>query len=312
MKVLIIGAAGFVGPYLAERLKTDFGCSVIATKMAQERLELPEGTVYDLDVLDRDAVYALLEKERPEYIVHLAAQSSVALAWKEPQLTVEVNIIGSLHVLDAVRQVGYSPRILLVGSGEEYGHAAAKQVPIAEETSLAPGNIYAATKACQNMIGRIYADAYKMDVMMVRAFNHIGPGQTERFVVSDFCKQVAEIEAGKKEAVIFVGNLSAKRDFTDVRDIVRAYSMLLRNGERGETYNVGSGTAVAIQELLENILALSDCEIRVEQDPAKLRPVDVPVIEADVTKLRQTTGWTQEIPLRDTLLAVLTDWRRRV
>ena len=162
------------------------------------------------------------------------------------------------------------------------------------------------------MIGKIYADAYQMDVMMVRAFNHIGPGQTERFVVSDFCKQVAEIEAGKKEPVISVGNLSAKRDFTDVKDIVRAYSLLLRKGEQGETYNVGSGKAVAIQELLDQILALSDCEIRVEQDAAKLRPVDVPVIEADIKKLRQVTGWEREIPLRDTLLAVLTDWRRRV
>lgn len=312
MKVIIIGAAGFVGKYLVKQLEHDYGCSVIITKMEHESFLIPGIKTYDLDVLNREAVYALLEKEKPDYIVHLAAQSSVALAWKEPKLTIEVNVIGCVNVLDAVRKVGYSPRILLVGSGEEYGHAAAKQVPITEEAVLAPGNIYAATKACQNMIGKIYADAYQMEVMMVRAFNHIGPGQTERFVVSDFCKQVAEIEAGKKEPVMYVGNLSAKRDFTDVRDIVRAYSLLLKKGVRGEIYNVGSGKAVAIQDLLDKILELSDSNIRVETDVARLRPVDVPVIEADIEKIKQATGWKPEISLEDTLREVLAEWRSRV
>lgn len=312
MKTLIIGAAGFVGPYLAEQLKNDFGGSVAVTKLPHEKFSLPGITAFDLDVTDKDAVYTLLERERPDNIVHLAAQSSVALAWKEPQLTVEVNIVGCVNVLEAVRKTGYSPRILLVGSGEEYGYTAAGQVPISEEACPVPGNIYAATKTCQNMIGKIFASAYQMDVIMVRAFNHIGPGQTERFVVSDFCKQVAEIEAGKKEPVIHVGNLSAKRDFTDVRDIVRAYSLLLRKGEPGETYNVGSGKAIAVQEILDKILELSISEIRVEQDVAKLRPVDVPVIEADIKKLEQVTGWSPEMPLEDTLQAVLSDWRRRV
>ncbi len=312
MKTLIIGAAGFVGPYLTEQLKLDFGGSIAVTKLAHEDFSLPGITTFDLDITDMNAVYVLLEKERPEYIVHLAAQSSVAFAWKEPQLTVDVNVVGCVNVLEAIRKIGYSPRILLVGSGEEYGYTAATQVPISEKACPVPGNIYAATKVCQNMIGKIYASAYHMDVVMVRAFNHIGPGQTERFVVSDFCKQVAEIEAGKKESVIYVGNLSAKRDFTDVKDIVRAYSLLLRKGELGETYNVGSGSAIAIQELLDEILKLSGCEIKVKQDVAKLRPVDVPVIEADITKLKQVTGWRPEIPLEDTLQAVLNDWRMRV
>ncbi len=312
MKVLIIGAAGFVGRYLVKQLENDYGCSVIVTKMEHESFQLPGVKTYNLDVLDEEAVYSLLEEEKPDYIVHLAAQSSVAMAWKKPKLTIEVNIIGCVNVLDAVRRVGYSPRILLVGSGEEYGHTAAKKSPIAEGDVLAPGNIYAATKACQNMIGKIYADAYQMEVMMVRAFNHIGPGQTEQFVVSDFCKQVAEIEAGRKEPVMYVGNLSAKRDFTDVRDIVRAYSLLLQKGVRGETYNVGRGKAVAIRELLDTILSFASCEIRVETDAAKLRPVDVPVIEADITKLTETTGWEPQIPLKDTLYQVLGDWRNRV
>lgn len=312
MKVLIIGAAGFVGKYLVKQLENDYGCSVIITKLEHENFQIPGIKSYNLDVLNRETVYTLLKKEKPDYIIHLAAQSSVALAWKEPKLTIEVNIVGCVNVLEAVREVGYTPRILLVGSGEEYGYAAMEQIPIPEKAVPVPGNIYAVTKACQNMIGKIYADAYQMEVMMVRAFNHIGPGQAEHFVVSDFCKQVAEIEAGKKEPVIYVGNLSAKRDFTDVRDIARAYSLLLKQGKRGETYNVGSGNAVAIQELLDKILNLSGNSIRIETDVTRLRPVDVPVIKADIEKIKEATGWKPEIPLEDTLREVLADWRSRV
>lgn len=312
MKVLIIGAAGFVGKYLVKQLKKDYDCSVVVTKMEQETFPLSGVTVCNLDIRNQEAVYALLEKEKPEYVIHLAAQSSVALAWKEPKLTIDVNVIGCVNVLEAIRRSGLTTRILLIGSGEEYGHTAVNLTPIPEGAQLAPGNLYAATKACQNMIGKIYADAYQMDVMMVRAFNHIGPGQSERFVVPDLCKQVAEIEAGKKDPVLYVGNLSAKRDFTDVRDVVRAYSLLLTKGERGETYNVGRGETVAIRELLDAVLRFATCEIKVETDMKKLRPVDVPVIEADITKIYQTVGWRPEIPLEETLQEVLDDWRNQI
>lgn len=175
-----------------------------------------------------------------------------------------------------------------------------------------PGNIYAATKACQNMIGNIYAKAYDMDIMMVRAFNHIGPTQAPMFVVADFCRQVAEIEKGLREPVMYVGNLSAERDFTDVRDVVRAYALLVQKGKAGETYNVGSGHAVSIQEILDLILSLSGSEIRVEVDSNKLRPVDVPIIEADTGKLKAATGWEQTIPLRQTIEETLDYWRGQV
>ena len=223
----------------------------------------------------------------------------------------DVNVKGSLNVLDAVRELDYRPRILLIGSGEEYGHVRPTEVPIQEDNVLRPGNIYAATKACQNMIGSIYARAYNMDIMMVRAFNHVGPNQAPIFVVADFCKQVAEIEKGLREPMMRVGNLSAKRDFSDVRDVVRAYALLLEHGKSGESYNVGSGKAVEIQHILDLILANAKVPVTVEVDRERLRPVDVPIIEADVKKLVDCTGWKREIPLEQTIKETLEYWRRQ-
>lgn len=311
-KALIIGAAGFVGSYLARELMEHHGMEVHATQLVNGQLEIPGACVHDLDILNREEIVTLLYEVRPDYIFHLAAQSSVSVAWKNPGLTIDVNIKGSVNLLDAVRELFYKPRVLLVGSGEEYGHIREGETPIKEDNHLRPGNIYAATKVCQNMIANIYAQAYDMNVMMVRAFNHIGPSQSPIFVVSDFCKQVAEIEAGHKEPVMYVGNLEAKRDFTDVRDVVRAYALLIQNGEAGETYNVGSGHAHAIREILDLIISLSTSDIRIEIDPNKIRPVDVPIIEADITKLNQVTGWLPEIPLEQTILETLEYWRARV
>ncbi len=312
MKALIIGAAGFVGGYLADHLRKECGWSVCVTKMPQEVCEIEGAEVFDLDILEKEAVKELFEKTSPDYIFHLAAQSSVAVSWKRPELTVDVNVKGCVNVLEAAKELEKKPRILLIGSSEEYGPSLPEENPVDENQPLRPGNIYAATKACQGMLGSIYAKAYRMDVMMVRAFNHIGPKQAPLFVVSDFCKQVAEIEKGSKEPVMYVGNLSAKRDFTDVRDIVRAYSALIQKGCAGETYNVGSGHAIAIQELLDKILELSTAKIRVETDPKKLRPVDVPVVEADVSKLTEATGWERKYELESTLKDILEYWRAEV
>lgn len=309
MKALIIGAAGFVGGYLADHLRNECGWSVCVTKMPQETCEIEGVEVYDLDILEKNAIEELFEIIAPDYIFHLAAQSSVAVSWKRPELTVDVNVKGCVNVLEAARELAKKPRILLVGSSEEYGPSLEEENPVTESQPLRPGNIYAATKACQGMLGSIYARAYQMDVMMVRAFNHIGPKQAPLFVVSDFCKQVAEIEKGIKEPVMYVGNLSAKRDFTDVRDIVRAYSALIQKGSAGETYNVGSGQAIAIQELLDEILRLSTKEIKVEIDPQKLRPVDVPIVEADVSKLVAETGWKRKYKLESALEDILGYWR---
>ena len=310
MKALIVGAAGFVGSYLIQHLTTTYDWEIHATKLPNENLSVSDIHVHDLNILNIDEIRELFTKLKPDYIFHLAAQSSVALSWNNPQITVDINIKGTLNILDTIRALDdYSPRILLIGSGEEYGYILPDETPVNEQVTPRPGNIYAATKACQNMLGNIYYRAYGMQLIMVRAFNHIGPNQTSVFVASDFCKQVAEIEAGKKKPILHVGNLSAKRDFTDVRDVVRAYGLLIQHGKAGETYNIGSGHAIAIQELLDTILSLSHANITVEIDVARLRPSDIPIIKADIHKVHTATGWTPESPLEQTLLETLNYWR---
>lgn len=309
MKALIIGGAGFVGSYLIDHLQNDCEWSVSVTKLENENIEQNNVDIYNLDILDKDSIITLLKKVRPDYIFHLAAQSSVSLSWKNPSLTIDVNVKGSVNVLDAVRELDYKPRILLIGSGEEYGHILPDEVPIAEENPTRPGNIYAATKACMNMIGKIYADAYQMDIILVRAFNHIGPKQSPVFVVADFCKQVAEIEKGLREPIIRVGNLSAKRDFTDVRDVVRAYSLLIQEGVAGETYNIGSSKAIAIEDILKMILSLTNFNIKVEVDHNRIRPTDIPIIEANINKLRDLIDWKITKPVEYTLKDIIDYWR---
>lgn len=307
MKALIIGAAGFVGKHLVKCLQAA-GWKVAVTRLPSETLhaDLP---IYELDVLNADAVKALLESFNPDYIFHLAAQSSVGLSWKQPALTIDVNIKGALNLLEAVRKIKKPPRVLLIGSGEEYGRVLPEQLPINEETLLHPDNIYAGSKVMQGMLGQIYARAYGLEILVVRAFNHIGPGQTEIFALSNFCKQVAMIETGLSEPVIKVGNLEAKRDFTDVRDIVEAYRMLVEKGQSGCVYNVGSGKVISINDALNIILSLSRTEITIEQDPDRMRPSDVPIIQADIARLSALTGWRPKIPIETTLSDMLQHWR---
>ncbi len=309
MRALVIGGAGFVGGYLIDHLLVDCKWTVAATKMEAETINKNNISIYNLDIMDKSSIITLLKEFRPDYIFHLAAQSSVALSWKNPSLTIDINIKGSVNVLDAVRELDYKPRILLIGSGEEYGHILPNESPINEKNHLKPGNIYAATKVCQNMMGKIYSDAYQMDIIMVRAFNHIGPKQSPIFVVADFCKQVAEIEKGIKEPVIKVGNLDAKRDFTDVRDVVQAYSLLIQKGESGETYNVGSGQSIAIKDVLNLIISHSITKIKVEIDNDKLRPIDIPVIESNIDKLQTVTQWSPIHTLESTIKNTLDYWR---
>lgn len=308
-KALIIGAAGFVGPYLAAHLTEECGMQVYATKLTQNNLCDVKAEVHSLNILNKEEIIDLLYRIRPDYIFHLAAQSSVALSWKNPGLTIDVNIKSSVNVMDAVRELYYKPKVLLIGSGEEYGRIRPGETPISEDNYLRPGNLYAATKVCQNMIANIYATAYDMELVMVRAFNHIGPKQASIYVVSDFCRQVVEIEKGLREPVMMVGNLKAMRDFTDVRDVVRAYALLAEHGKAGETYNVGSGHAVEIREILDLIISQSNVEVEVRVDPNKIRPVDVPIIEADTSKLRELTGWEQRIPLKQTIYETMEYWR---
>lgn len=312
MRALIVGGAGFVGSYLIDHLRDECKWSVSVTKMQHENIDKKDTDIYDLNILVKDDIVKLLKQIKPDYIFHLAAQSSVALSWKNPSLTIDVNIKGAVNLLDSVRELEYKPRVLLIGSGEEYGHVREEETPVREDNATRPGNVYAATKVAQNLIGKIYCDAYNMDIVMVRAFNHIGPNQASMFVVADFCKQVAEIEKGIKQPTIKVGNLAAKRDFTDVRDVVNAYSLLMQKGKTGETYNIGSGEAIAIEYILKLILSMSYAKISIEVDENKLRPIDVPIIEANIAKITDATGWHKKIKIEETIADTLNYWRLNI
>ena len=308
--VLLVGGAGFVGKHLAEHLSDDPGLHVSLTRRAGGHADLPTAESYDMDLREPAQVDAVLADSKPDCVFHMAAQSSVALSWKEPALTVDVNIKGTVNLLEAVRKLEHKPRVILIGSSEEYGRVRQNESPVAEGTPIRPMNVYAISKVCQEMLGKAYAETYGLDIVGVRSFNHIGPGQSREFVVADFCSQVAEIEKGKRQPVLRVGNLSSKRDFTDVRDVVRAYALLMEHGRTGEVYNVGSGRALAVQDVLDLILQLARKKVAVEVDPSKYRPSETPVIEADISKLVRDTGWQPLIPIRETIEETLNYWRK--
>ena len=308
MKSLIIGAAGFVGEYLIKEL-VSFNDDVYATKLANENIRTLENIkILDLDILDEDNIKKVIEEVRPDCIYHLAAQSSVALSWKKPKLTAQINIIGSINLLEAVRLYSPNSKILLVGSSEEYGKID-YSVQISENIKSNPQNIYAITKMTVEQIGKIYANAYNLNIFMTRSFNHIGPHQSRQFVVSDFCNQVVDIEKGLQDPIIRVGNLKSKRDFTDVRDIVKAYRIIIEKGQIGEVYNVGSGESISIEEILNIILKNSNKTIKVEIDKTRFRPIDVEKIEANIDKIKNL-GWNKTYNLEETIKDILNSLRK--
>ncbi len=310
-RALIIGGGGFAGGYLIREL-TAAGYEVHATCLPEEEI-CGDCAVYSLDIGYVPAIEGLLAKVMPDVVFHLAAQSSVAVSWKKPALTAQVNVVGAVNVLEAVR-LSQRPdtRLLLIGSGEEYGFIPKDACPLSEEEKLRPGNIYAATKVCQEMIGQIYSRSYGMDIVMTRSFNHTGPGQSPTFVVSEICRQIAAAEQPGAPAELLIGNTDAKRDFTDVRDVVRAYRLLAEKGVPGRVYNVGRGSAAAISEILETALSMSQVEIAVIRDPRRLRASDIPIIEPDVSLIFADTGWRAKISIEETVRDTLEWWREKL
>lgn len=306
MRALITGGNGFVGKLLAKKLLEN-NYNVAVTDIVESNVS-NEYKTYQLNILDKERVKGVIEDFNPDVIFHLAAQSSVASSWKEPDKTIDINISGTLNILEVLKNTEYKGKLLLIGSSEEYGSINYSK-PVVEDSILKPGNIYAATKVMQEMLGNIYYKAYDLKILMTRSFNHIGAGQAPIFVVSDFAKQIAEIEKGLREPVIKVGNLEAERDFTDVHDVVEAYILLAEKGVCGETYNVGSGNAVKIEKILSNLLAKSNKCITIEIDKSKFRPVDIPVIRADISKLQAHTGWKPVVNIDNSLQDVLDYWR---
>lgn len=315
MQALITGIAGFAGSHLAEYLLRHTDCTVAGTIHRQEGrvAHLRDRiTLYRTDLRDAAAVAEIIADVRPDLIFHLAAQSFVPISWQHPWTTFEQNVHGQVNVLQAVAQQNLSTRILVVGSNEAYGLIRPEDLPVDEDTPLRPSSPYGVSKVAQDLMGWQYYRSYGLAVVRVRPFNHIGPGQGDRFVAPAFARQVAEIETGQSEAMVRVGNLTAVRDFTDVRDVVRAYWLALTCGEPGQVYNVGSGVGRSIGELLGALLELSELQIRVEPDPARMRPSDVPVSICDNSRLREATGWKPEVSFEQSLEDILNDWRQRV
>ena len=311
-KVLVIGASGFVGGHLLRFLSSDPDLDLYATGNQKEIPDLPAVTMMRLDILSAADTENAMRTVRPDTVILLAAQSSVALSFQEPELTMNINVIGSLHVMEAVRSVCPESTLLLTGSSEEYGPVTEDMMPIRETARLDPKSPYAISKAASEQMAMLYARSYGLKFIMVRAFNHIGPGQSSQFVVSDFAKQIAAIEKGLSEPVLYVGNLSAARDFTDVRDIVRGYRLLTEHGRPGEVYNIGTGKSVSVRHVLDLLLGASEVPIEVSVDTAKYRPVDIPDIRADIRKIYSDTKWHPRIPVETSIRDSLEYWRQKI
>lgn len=306
-KALITGINGFVGRYLKQKLEQQ-GYLVAGTYLP-EKLQAMPVNYYPVDLLKPEQIQEVIQIWQPDEIYHLAGQSSVALSWKMPIKTIEINVNGTLNLLETVRQHKPQCKVLVVGSSDEYGSVQQQDCPVKEEHPLNPVSPYGISKLTQEKLAQLYAKAYGMSLIMVRPFNHIGPRQSTGFVVADFASRIAAIEQGKAEPVLKVGNLHSFRDFTDVEDVATAYILLMQHGQPGEIYNVGSGRAQEIQTILEQLLALSNAEIKVEVDPQKYRPVDVPLVVCDNSKLVACTGWQPQKTLQQTLLETLNYWR---
>jgi len=316
VRVLVTGAGGFVGGHLVEFLRAehpDWEIHGVVLPRAGISWSGAAGlNVLEADLDDPPAAAGVLDAVRPDRIVHLAGQSSVHLSWLDPGGTLRTNVLGIVHVLDAARDRGLRPAVLVVGSAEEYGMVDPSEIPIRETTPLRPSSPYAVSKVAQGALALLYGPAGGMRVVLTRTFHHTGPGRGEAFAESSFARQLAEVERGLRPPVLQVGNLEAVRDFADVRDVVRAYWALLEHGEAGGVYNVCSGRGRPIRELLDLLLSASGARVEVRIDPARLRPADVPVLVGDCARLRAATGWAPAIPLERTLRELLDDWRERI
>lgn len=306
MRALITGVNGFVGHYLSQYL-LEKGYEIYGT-VIEDKIKIDDVKILKMNLLNKKEVNETIKNINPEQIYHLAGQSAVGLSWDNPTLTMDVNINGTINLLDAVRNNNINTKILIIGSSDEYGIIKPEECPINEQHKLNPNSPYAISKMAQEEISKLYIKSYKMNIIMVRAFNHIGPMQSKNFVVSDFASRIAEIEKGA-EAIIRVGNLEAYRDFTDVRDIVKGYKLLMDDGKIGEIYNIGSGKPYKIQQILDILLSLSTINIKVKIDENRLRPSDVPIIQCDNSKIKSHTNWLIEYDIKDTLKDTLDYWR---
>jgi GDP-4-dehydro-6-deoxy-D-mannose reductase len=315
-RVLVTGVTGFAGSHLVDYMLTRNDCEIFGIQRWRSPLEnvthfLDKITMVECDLRDASSTRDTLERVRPDWIFHLAAQSFVPTSWSAPTESLTTNVLGQLNIFEAVRRIGLQCRIQIACSSEEYGMVYSDELPIRETNPLRPLSPYAVSKVAQDMLAYQYWMSWKVDSVRTRGFNHEGPRRGPVFVASDFAKQIADIEKGLKPPVLHVGNLEARRDFTDVRDMVRGYWRALEKCESGEVYNLCSGKDYSIQSVLDLLLGMTKSKIEVRQDRMRLRPSDVPVLLGDCSKFKQATGWEPVIPFEQTLQDMLDFWRAR-
>lgn len=310
-KVLITGSTGFAGKHLIDHLQslTEYDC--VGTYISSKPEDRERVKYVRLDLNSIDDVEQCIKSELPDQIYHLAALTSPTESLENPARTITNNITAQVNLLEAVKN-SQKPkaRILIVSSADVYGKVLKSDTPIDEMTPLNPTNPYAVSKISQDFLGLQYHLAFDMDIIRVRPFNHIGPGQEPKFVVAAFAKQIAQIEKGEIDPVVKVGNLEAKKDFSDVSDIVKGYVASIEKGKTGDVYNLGSGTSVTIDEILQKLLALSRTKITIEKDPSLFRPTDTPDFVCDTTKAKRELDWQTSIPLDESLRNTLDYWRK--
>lgn len=315
MRALVTGISGFVGSHLAEYLLSkDF--EVFGSIRWRSRLDNIEGIknrikLIETDMRDSHSVDRLIKDTEPDMIFHLAAQSFVPASWTAPQDTIYTNIIGTVNLLEAVRSSNIDPKIHIAGSSEEYGLVQPDETPVKETNPLRPLSPYGVSKVAEDMLGFQYHKSYSMKTVITRAFNHSGPRRGDVFVESNFAKQIAEIEKGSDPA-IRVGNLESQRDFTDVRDVIKAYLLSLEKCRFGEVYNICSEKSVKIKHVLDTLLSMSNKKINIKPDPSRMRPSDVTLLRGDCSKFKKETGWEPEIPIEKTLEDLLNFWRQKL
>ncbi len=313
MRTLITGIAGFAGSHLAKEL-LDSGYQVYGTRLKGEGKEKLRGfikalSISELDLRDAQAVRRYVRRIKPEIVFHLAAVSSIGLSFREPRMTLEVNLLGTVNLLEALRSVDNLKKALMVSSSDVYGPVKPSDLPIRETAPMLPVTPYGVSKAAADMAGYQYFRSYGMPIIRVRAFNHTGPRQSTGFAVPDFCRQVALIEAGRSEPVLSVGNLDAERDISDVRDVVRGYRLIAEKGRDGDVYNLCSGRSYKIKDILHRILGISTEVIKLERNPELMRPSEVPRLVGDLSKARRVIGYKPTYRLMDTLEDTLNYWR---
>lgn len=309
MRFLITGAGGFAGSHLADYLLNNlsdehevWGCDISGER---RHYHSPRLKLLAADLRDPSATRSLIEQTQPDRVYHLAGQAFVGESWADPWHTLETNIRAQVNLCEAILASGLQPRVLILGSTEVYGRVTAADLPLRETCPLRPDSPYGVSKVAQDLLGLQYHLSRGMYVVRVRPFNHIGPRQNQKFVAPAFASQIAKIEAGEQASVIRVGNLQSRRDFTDVRDTVRAYYLALEQGTPGEVYNIGSECSRSIQEMLDILLANAVLTITTEVDPDRLRPSDVLEVVGDASKFKAQTGWAPQIPFEQSLLDLL-------